>query len=164
MKKKAQLDGVKLSDEIINYLAQHLTGSVRELEGTLISLLAHATLMKQEITITTAHNMIGKLIKRRKIEISIPAIIKVVSSYFNLTPELLQAKSRKREIVQARQIAIYFSKKMTNYSLSAIGAEMGGKNHATVLHSFKTVKNMMDTDKQFKAHVIEIAKELNMAV
>jgi len=164
LQKKAHLDGIKLSDEIITYLAQNLSGSVRELEGTLISLLAHATLIKQEITIDTAQSMIGKLIKRKRIEVSIPGIIKVVSSHFNLEPEVLQAKNRKREIVQARQIAMFFSKKMTNYSLSAIGAEIGGKDHATVLHSYKTVKNLIETDKNFKSHIIEIGKKLNTAV
>lgn len=94
----------------------------------------------------------------RKREISIDYIKKIVCYYYNLLVEMINQKTRKREIVQARQIAMYFSKKLTKSSLATIGAKIGGKDHATVLHGCKTVQNLYETDKKFKYDVDEIEK------
>jgi chromosomal replication initiator protein len=160
LKKKTYNDGIELKDEILEYVATHIKNNVRELEGALISLLAQSTLNKKEITLDLAHDLIEKLIKSSKREISIDYIQKVVCEYFQLPKEALQAKTRKREIVQARQIAMYFSKGMTKHSLSAIGVQIGGKDHATVLHACRTVTNLMETDKKFKGDVREIERNL----
>ena len=106
--------------------------------------------------------MIDRLVKNSKKEISVDYIQKVVCDYFNLSPDLLQSKTRKREIVQARQIAMYFSKSLTKSSLASIGAMIGGKDHATVLHACKTVNNLMDTDKRFKSQIESIEKKLKV--
>ncbi|RLD30268.1 MAG: chromosomal replication initiator protein DnaA, partial [Bacteroidetes bacterium] len=87
---------------------------------------------------------------------------KVVCEYYNISLELIQSKTRKREIVQARQIAMYFSKSLTKSSLATIGAKIGGKDHATVLHACKTVNNLIDTDKRFKMQVNELEKKLKV--
>ena len=97
-----------------------------------------------------------------KREISIDYIQKVVCNYYNIGLEMLQSKTRKREIVQARQVAMFFSKSMTKSSLATIGSQIGGKDHATVLHACKTVNNLIETDKRFRLQVDEIEKKLKM--
>ena len=106
--------------------------------------------------------MIDKLIKSTKREISIDYIQKVVCNYYNIGLELLQSKTRKREIVQARQVAMFFSKSLTKSSLATIGSQIGGKDHATVLHACKTVNNLIETDKRFRLQVDEIEKKLKL--
>ncbi|HXK82151.1 MAG TPA: chromosomal replication initiator protein DnaA [Bacteroidales bacterium] len=162
LKTKTYKDGIEIAEEVLEYIASHITSSVRELEGALISLLAQATLNRKDITIGLAKDMIDKLVKSTKREISIDYIQKVVCNYFNMPVELIGSKTRKREIVQARQIAMYFAKHMTKASLASIGSSIGGKDHATVLHACKTVNNLMDTDKHFKTDVEEIEKRLKM--
>ena len=160
LKQKTYKDGIVLSEEVVEYIATHITDNVRELEGALISLLAQSTLNKKEITLNLAKEMIDKLIKNTKREVSIDYIQKVVCNYFDVPIDSLQSKTRKREIVQARQVAMYFSKNLTKSSLATIGSQIGGKDHATVLHACKTVNNLAETDKQFKNQIEEIEKKL----
>jgi len=162
LKHKAYLDGINMNQDVIEYVATHITSNVRELEGAMISLLAQATLNKREITIDLAKEMIDKLIKNTKREISIDYIQKVVCNYFNVPSEMLQSATRKREIVQARQIAMFFSKNLTKASLATIGSQIGDKDHATVLHACKTVNNLLDTDKRFRLQIDEIEKRLKI--
>ena len=107
-----------------------------------------------------AKQMIDKFVKNTAREVSIDYIQKVVCDYFDLPIELLKSKTRKREVVQARQIAMYFSKKLTKSSLANIGAHCGGKDHATVLHACKTVNNLMDTDKTFRGYISDLEKKI----
>ncbi len=160
LKQKTYKDGISLPEEVVEYIATHITDNVRELEGALISLLAQSTLNKKEITLHLAKEMIDKLIKNTKREVSIDYIQKVVCNYFDVPVDSLQSKTRKREIVQARQVAMYFSKNLTKSSLATIGSQIGGKDHATVLHACKTVNNLVETDKQFKTQIEEIEKKL----
>ena len=162
LKIKTYKDGISIDEEVLEYIASHITSSIRELEGALVSLLAQSTLNKKEITLELAKDMIDKLVKSTKREVSIDYIQKVVCNYFSMPIELIGSKTRKREIVQARQIAMFFAKQMTKSSLASIGSAIGGKDHATVLHACKTVNNLMDTDKRFKADVDEIDKRLKM--
>ncbi|NOY96029.1 MAG: chromosomal replication initiator protein DnaA [Chlorobi bacterium] len=162
LKRKVYKDGIQLPDEVMEYIASHITNNVRELEGALVSLLAQSMLNKKEITLDLASKLINKLVKNSKRELSIEYISKVVCDYFNMPVESLQAKTRKREIVQARQIAMYFSKSLTKYSLASIGAQIGNKDHATVLHACKTVTNLKETDKGFRQFVEDIEKKLKM--
>ncbi|MBN2212861.1 MAG: chromosomal replication initiator protein DnaA [Bacteroidales bacterium] len=160
LRKKTYKDGIELPEEVIEYVATHITDNIRELEGALISLLAQSTLNKKEITLDLAKEMIDKLIKNTKREVSIDYIQKVVCNYFEIPTDSIQSKTRKREIVQARQVAMYFSKNLTKASLATIGAQIGGKDHATVLHACKTVNNLLETDKLFKGQIEEIEKKL----
>lgn len=162
LRRKVYKDGIALSEEVMEYIASHVVNNVRELEGALVSLLAQSMLNKREITLELAAKLINKLVKNSKRELSIEYITKVVCDYFNMPVESLQAKTRKREIVQARQIAMYFSKSLTKYSLASIGAQIGSKDHATVLHACKTVNNLKDTDKNFRIFVDDIEKKLKM--
>jgi chromosomal replication initiator protein len=162
LRRKIYKDGIELSDEVLEFIASHVTNNVRELEGALVSLLAQSMLNKREITLDLTAKLINKLVKNSRRELSIEYISKVVCDYFNMTVESLQAKTRKREIVQARQITMYFSKALTKYSLASIGAQIGNKDHATVLHACKTVNNLKDTDKNFRQYVEDIEKKLTM--
>jgi len=162
LKKKTYNDGIVLPEEVLEYIATHISDNIRELEGALISLLAQSTLNKKEITLDLTKEMIDKLIKSTKREISIDYIQKVVCNYYNIGLEQLQSKTRKREIVQARQVAMFFSKTLTKSSLATIGSQIGGKDHATVLHACKTVNNLIETDKRFRLQVDEIEKKLKM--
>ena len=162
LKKKTYNDGIEMSDEILEYIATHITNNIRELEGALISQLAQSTLNKKEITLDLARKMIDKLVKNTHKELSIDYIQKVVCDYFNIPIDLVLSKTRKREIVQARQVAMYFSKSLTKSSLATIGSRIGGKDHATVLHACKTVNNLIETDKRFRLQIEEIEKRLKV--
>ena len=142
LEKKMYADGIDLPREVVEYLAYSITTNIRELEGALISLIAQSSMNKKAITLDLARQMIDKFVKNTAREVSIDYIQKVVCDYFDLPIELLKSKTRKREIVQARQIAMYFAKKMTKSSLANIGLHCGGKDHATVLHACRTVNNL----------------------
>ena len=162
LKKKIQMDGIDITNDVIEYLAYSITTNIRELEGALISLLAQASLNKKEISIALAREMIDRFVKNTTREVSIDYIQKVVCDYFELSIDTLKSKTRKRNIVQARQLAMYFSKQLTKSSLANIGARCGGKDHATVLHACKTVNNLVDTDKDFRLYVQELEKKFTL--
>ncbi len=163
LKKKMYIDGIELPNDIAEYIALSITSNIRELEGALISIIAQSSLNKKPITIELAKQMIDKFVKNTVHEISIDYIQKIVCDYFELPLEMLKSKTRKREVVQARQLAMYFSKQFTKSSLSNIGMHCGGKDHATVLHACRTVNNLMDTDKKFKAQVVDLQKRINLS-
>ena len=162
LQKKLYSDGIEMPEEVIEYLAYSINTNIRELEGALISILAQSSLNKKPITLELARQMIDKFVKSTSREISIDFIQKVVCDYFNLPVEAINSKTRKREIVQARQLAMYFAKKHTKASLATIGLHCGNKDHATVLHACRTVNNLIDTDKQFRIYVEELDKKIKM--
>lgn len=162
MEQKMYGNGIELPNEVVEYLAYSINTNIREMEGALTSLLAQASLNKKAITLELAKQMIDKFVKNTAREVSIEYIQKVVCDYFDMPIELMKSKTRKREVVQARQIAMFFSKKMTKSSLANIGAHCGGKDHATVLHACRTVNNLSETDKQFRAYLEELEKKLTL--
>ncbi len=162
LQKKLYKDGIEISNDVIEYLAYSISTNVRELEGALISILAQSSLNKKAITIELAKQMIDKFVKNTAREISIDHIQKIVCDFFNIPLEQINSRTRKRNIVQARQLAMYFSKKHTNSSLATIGLHCGNKDHATVLHACRTVNNLSDTDKQFKSYVDELEKKIKV--
>jgi chromosomal replication initiator protein len=160
LKARAFREGVQLSEDVLHFLATRIKSNFRELEGALISLMANATLAHKEITIEMAEKITEKLVGEQQNDITIDKVQKVVCDYFNITRDDLLSKTRKRQIVQARQIAMYMSRNLINCSLSTIGAEIGGKDHATVLHACTTVNDLMSTDKTFKQYISDIEKML----
>ena len=160
LRSRSSREGVELSDDVLNYLATNIRSNFRELEGALISLIANATLTHREITVELAEQITGQLVGEVKNELSIAQVQQVVCDYFNISKEDMLSKTRKRNIVQARQISMYMSRNLINCSLSAIGAETGGKDHATVLHACSTVTDLIATDKVFKQYVTDIEKVL----
>ncbi|MFI0431338.1 chromosomal replication initiator protein DnaA [Mariniflexile sp. HMF6888] len=162
LKNKLYRDGVDMPDDIIEYVAKNIKSNVRELEGAIISLIAQSSFNKKEITIDLARIIVEKFVKNTKREVSIDYIQKVVSDYFQMDIDTLQSKTRKRHIVQARQLAMFFAKKFTKASLASIGSQIGKRDHATVLHACKTVDNLSTTDKQFRKYVEDITKKLSV--
>ena len=153
-------EGVRIDDEVLVYLATRIKSNFRELEGALISLIAHATLAHKEITVALAEQVTGQIVGEEKNDLTIDRVQKMVCDYFNITRDTLMSKSRKRQIVQARQIAMYLSRNLVGCSLSTIGAELGGKDHATVLHACTTVSDLMSTDRTFRQYVNDIESML----
>ena len=162
LEKKMYSDGVELPKDVLEYLAYSITSNIRELEGAYISLLAQSSMNKKAITLELAKQMIDKFVKNTAREVSIDYIQKVVCDYFDLQIEMLKSKTRKREVVQARQIAMYFAKSLTKSSLATIGMHCGGKDHATVLHACRTVGNLMETDKRFKIYIADLEKKISL--
>ena len=162
VKNKLYRDGVEMSEDVIEYVAKNIKTNVRELEGAIISLIAQSSFNKKEINLGLAKEIVEKFVKNTKREVSIDYIQKVVSDYFQMDVETLQSKTRKRHIVQARQLAMFFAKKFTKASLASIGSQIGKRDHATVLHACKTVDNLSSTDKQFRKYVEDLTKKLSV--
>ena len=162
LKNKLFRDGVEIDNEVTEYVAKNINSNIRELEGAIISLIAQSSFNKMEINIELAKDVINKFVKNNRREVSIDYIQKVVSDYFQMDIETLQSKTRKRHIVQARQIAMYFAKKFTKASLASIGTQIGRRDHATVLHACKTVDNLSFTDKQFRKYVEDLNQRLTV--
>ncbi len=163
LNKKMYFDGIELPSEVIEYVAHNIDNNVRELEGAMVSLLAQSTLNKKEIDLNLAKSMLKNFIKNSSKEISMEYIQKLVCEYFEVPIEMVKSKTRKREIVQARQISMYLSKLHTKTSLKSIGAFFGGRDHSTVIYACQTVDDLIDTDKKFKGYVADIQKKLKMS-
>lgn len=157
---KTRKDGIEFMPEVIEYICKYVDNNVRELEGTMISLLAQATFNKKDLTVDLVRDILGKTVRRQVEDLTVDKIQQVVCQHFNIEPELLQAKTRKREVVQARYLAMYFCKTYTKASLSFIGNQIGKKDHATVLYACKVVNDMLETDRKFKSEVEELQKKL----
>ncbi|MBP5259911.1 MAG: chromosomal replication initiator protein DnaA [Paludibacteraceae bacterium] len=153
-------DGLSIPANVIDYLAEHITENVRSLEGAVISLIAQSTINQRPVNLELAKQVVGNLVHVTEKQHTVLSIRDVVCDYFKIPVESLLSSSRKREIVQARQIAMYFSKQLTKDSLTTIGTTIGNRNHATVLHACKTVKDLIDTDKYFRSNVEDIERKL----
>ena len=154
-------EGVTIGDDVLEYLASHIKTNFRELEGAFLSVMAYATAMHAENSVELAAKVTDKIVNSSVREISIGTVQSAVCDYFNITPEELVSKSRKRQIVQARQISMYLCRNLiSNCSLSTIGAQTGGKDHATVLHSCNIVSDLMATDRMFKKYVSDLEARL----
>jgi|694.fasta_scaffold29823_1 chromosomal replication initiator protein len=163
LEKKMKNNGLDLPKEVVKYIAYNIQNNVRELEGALISLLAQSSLNKREIDLDLAKKVLRNFIKTSSKEITIDTIQKMVCEFFDLPYERLLQKTRKREIVQARQITMYLSKIFTKNSLKTIGEHFGGRDHTTVIHSCQTVKDLMDTDNMFRESVMELQQKVQLA-
>ena len=149
-------DGAEIGEDIIAYLAENIRTNVRELEGVSNSLIAQAAFNRKEYSIELAQSIIDKSVKNNKNDLTIDHIQQIIADYFNLDIESLHSKTRKRNVVQVRQLAMFFSKKYTKNSLSTIGSQIGQRDHATVLHACKTVENLIETDRAFKKYVSDL--------
>ena len=157
---KIKMENIKIDSEIIEYIAFQVDTNVRELEGVLVSLLAHSTITKEDISIELTKSIISKIVKDTNREIDIKYIQEIVSKYFQISIEDMKDKARRKEIVIARQVAMYFSKDFTNNSLKSIGYHFGGRDHSTVIHAVQSVNDMIDTDNFFKKNIEEINRRI----
>ena len=157
LRNKIHRDGLNIPDNVINYIAENVNESVRELEGIINSLLAQSILFKREIDMSLAERIIKKavhIIENKPI--TIEEIIAKVCEHYKMDESVLHTKSRKREIVQVRQVAMFLAKKHTDISTSKIGHLIGNRDHATVLHACKIMKDLVEVDKEIRADIEEI--------
>ena len=149
---------ISLTEEVVNYLADNISANIREIEGALLSLKANANFMGRRISTSLAKDVLKAYVQVTQKEISVARIAEIVCQYYDIDEQSLNSSKRTRDLAQARQVAMYLAKQHTKLPLAAIGAAIGGRNHATVLHSFKQVTNMLDTDKLFRSQIEEIEK------
>ncbi len=160
LKNKILSDGLSIPDDVIDFIADRVTENVRDLEGIVVSLMAHSIINNREIDMSLARRVVEQSIKFEKKRITVQKIKDTVSDFYSVKKDLIQSSSRKREIVQARQVTLFFIKKHTELSLSQIGVQVGNRSHATVLHACNTVKNYYEFDKGFRSDLEEIEKIL----
>lgn len=160
LRNKIRKDGLNIPESVVNYIAENVNESVRELEGIINSLLAQSILFKREIDMDLAERIIRKAVRIENKPITIDNIISKVCAHYDLDESVIHTKSRKREIVQIRQIAMYLAKKHTEISASKIGMLIGNRDHATVLHACKTVKDLIEINRSFKSDIEEIEAAL----
>ena len=161
LRRKAEDDGIDLDDEVIEFIAQSIESNIRELEGALIRLLAHATLHQLEITLDLAKEVLHDLFQEQKATLTIDDIQRIVCEHLGVSEEQMRGQTRKRDIVRARQVAMYLAKKHTQHSLKDIGLHFGGRDHSTVIHANNTVKDRMGEDESFRDTVEAIGEKLN---
>jgi len=162
LQRKAEDDGIDLDDEVIEFIAHNIKSNIRELEGALIRLLAHSTLHQRDLNLELAKDVLGDLMEDRQVNLTIEEIQRIVCEYLDIPEDLVRDKTRKREVVRARQIAMYFCKKLTQHSLKTIGLHFGGRDHSTVIHANNTVEDQMETDDQFHSLVETIGRKIEL--
>ena len=160
LRNKIHRDGLQFPPEVIDYIAENVGDSVRDLEGIVISIMAHSTIYNKEIDLELTQRIVRKVVKSESKSITVDDIINVVCKHFSLDTATIHTKSRKREVVQARQIAMFLAKSYTDFSTAKIGALIGHKDHATVLHACKTIKELREVDKTFRAEIDDIQASL----
>lgn len=153
LQNKIHRDGLEFPDEVIDYIAENVNESVRDLEGIVISIMAHSTIYNKQIDLELTQRIVHKIVRNEVRTITIDDIINAVCKHFTLEPTVIHTKSRKREVVQVRQIAMYLAKTNTDFSTAKIGQFIGNKDHATVLHACKTVKGQCEVDKSFRSEI-----------
>ena len=159
LQQKAEIDGLLLPSEVVHYLAGHITSNVRELEGTLIKLIASSAFIGKDITLDVAKEIFGDMISRKDQRLTVQLIQQKVAESFNTTPNQLTAHSRKRDVSLPRSVAMFLCKKWTKQSLRTIGLDFGGRDYSTVIHSFKKIEAEMQVDEILRKR-IEAIEEL----
>jgi chromosomal replication initiator protein len=160
LRNKLYRNGLQFPDNVIDFVAENVTDSIRELEGVINSIMAHSTVYNREIDLDMAKEIIRKIVKYEKKSINIDDILHVVCKQYGLEFSAIHTKSRKSEIVLARQVAMYLAKKYTDYSTSKIGQLIGNKNHATVIYAFRMVKEQAEVSKAFRAEIKSLEETL----
>ncbi|MEM9997593.1 MAG: chromosomal replication initiator protein DnaA [Bacteroidota bacterium] len=162
LRRKAEDDGIRVADEVIDYVATNVKSNIRELEGSLIRLLAHAALHDREIDLPLAREVLKDLIKDIRVTLNVEEIQRITCEFFEIPEDLVRARTRKREVVQARQVAMYFAKQFTKQSLKSIGLQFGGRDHSTVIHALNSVENQIETDPRFRETIEELRGKLEL--
>jgi chromosomal replication initiator protein len=153
---KADADDVTVPTEVLTYIADSITSNVRELEGALVRLVAFSSLRKKEITVALAQEILKDTMRPKGRQISIDQIQKKVAGYFKVSEELLRAKKKSQEIVNARQIAMYLCRTLTPASLKLIGSNFGNRDHSTVIHACQQVTENMKRSIDYKLQVDQL--------
>lgn len=162
LQRKAEDDNIDLDQGVIEFIAHNIKSNIRELEGALIRLMAHASLHQRDLDLDLAKEVLRDLMQDVQVNLSIEEIQRIVCEYLDINEDLIRAKTRKREVVRARQIAMYFCKEVTQHSLKTIGLHFGGRDHSTVIHAVKTVEDQIETDTQFRDTVDQIGRKIEL--
>ena len=157
---KVRRDGLSISEEVIDYIARNVTDNVRDLEGVIVSLMVRSSVLKKEISIDMADQVLAASVKMTQKQITIDSIKEAVCGYYGLETSRLLERTRKREVVVARQMSMYLAKKYTTLSLAGIGDVLGKKDHATVLHACKTISEQVGVDKKLRSDLEEIEQRI----
>jgi chromosomal replication initiator protein len=163
LKKKSEDYGMEISDEILEYIANNITSNIRELEGCLIKILANASLKSVDIDFELAKKTVKEIASDKKFNITIDSITKTVCLHLNIAENKIRDKTRKKEIVLARQLAMFLSKELTKSSLKSIGLQFGGRDHSTVIHACNSVEEAMIKDSSMKEMVDTLRNQLEMS-
>ena len=158
LQKKAITDGIELPREVITFIAENITSNVRELEGTLIRLLASASITNQDITLQFAQNILKDTIQTPSPAVTIESIQTAVCAHYNIPHDLIVAETRKKAVVLARQVAMYLAKTHTKSSLKTIGLHFGGRDHSTVIHACKSVQEKTTHDATFREELKKLSE------
>lgn len=162
LKKKAELEGIEVDDEVLLFIAQRIESNIRELEGALTRIMAYSSLTNNTLDITVADEALKDIISNRKPrKITTGLIQEVVANHFNLKVEDFKSKKRNRPISYPRQIAMYICRELTDLSLPKIGEEFGGRDHTTVIHAYEKITEDMNNDLQLRKTVNELIKKIN---
>jgi chromosomal replication initiator protein len=153
LQSKALAHGVELPEDIIDFLASHMTASVRELEGALTRVIAHSSLVGRTLTVDLARTLLKDSLRPHSRDVTIDDIQKKVTAYFRIKISDLNSPKRARSIVRPRQIAMYLAKCLTTVSLPAIGRHFGGRDHTTVMHSVATITELIQRDTALREDV-----------
>ena len=157
LRERAFREGAQIGDDVLEYLATRIKTNFRELEGALISVMAAATMSHRDVTVEEAAGITEKIVGEENPAVTIDKVQDTVCDWFGISRDVLLSSTRKRQIVQARQISMFLCRKLiSNVSLSTIGSETGGKDHATVLHACNTVSDLCSTDRRFRKDVAGI--------
>jgi chromosomal replication initiator protein len=163
LRKKSEEDKIAVPQDVIDFIAANVTSNIRELEGCLIGLLAKSSLENREINLQLAQEVLKSVVGNVKYHITIEGIQRSVCNFFDIPEDLIRAKTRKQEVVNARQIAMYLAKELTNSSLKTIGLHFGGRDHSTVIHSYQTVEDQIKSDEKFRETLKQIQKKVELA-
>jgi len=160
LRKKAEIEDIQLPDEVIFFIAKNITSNIRELEGALIRLLAYSSITGDDISLDLTSKVLRDIIKSSSKNINIESIQTEVSNFYDIPIDLIIGKTRRKEVVTARQVAMYLAKILTNSSLKTIGLHFGGRDHSTVIHSYQLVEQRKKTDKQFNHQINNIISKI----
>ncbi|MBL1214216.1 MAG: chromosomal replication initiator protein DnaA [Ignavibacteriae bacterium] len=163
LKNKSKSYGIELSNDIIEFIAHNITSNIREMEGCLIKLLANSSLSAKEINFDLVRKTVKEISSSRTVNISIDYITKVVCEYLTVDENKVREKNRKKEVVLARQIAMYLSKRLTQASLKTIGLHFGGRDHSTVIHAYNSIEKSLSEDIKFKETVDTLRSKIELS-
>lgn len=160
LKKKSEMDGINVPEDVIFYIANNIRTNIRELEGSLVRLLALSSLTNTEINLTTAKEMLNSIIGSRKNQINLKNILKTVADFFDVSEESLVGKRRTASVVLPRQVGMYILRELTSLSLKEIGSKFGGRDHTTVLHAYDKIGTLIKEDREFSNNIDKIIRKL----
>ncbi len=163
LQKKAEENGIMLPQDVVQLVAFNVTSNIRELEGCLIRLLAHSSLKGMDVTLDVAKEILRDVITQKQKNITVEDIQRIVSTYYHVPEDLLRAKTRKKEVALARQVAMFMAKNHTKHSLKTIGLHFGGRDHSTVIHAISVIETYAKEDKQISDDLHNITKQIELS-